>query len=169
MESTTFQQLFIFITAALCGIGLGILFDIFRIIRKMTKPSYIRIGIQDMLYWIAAAVLVFWYIFTFNNGELRWFEFAGVFLFGLLYNYTLSKFMVKIGVFLCIIFKKIAIIIIKIVLMPIALLYRIFKKPFFLVLSATGKGARRYHRMQRGFFSKIRQSLQNFCKIFKKV
>lgn len=169
MDITASQQVYVFAAAAICGIGLGILFDIFRIIRKIRKPSMVGISMQDVLYWLAAAILVFWYIFTFNDGELRWYEFAGVFLAGYIYNMTLSKYTVKIGIFLCRFLEKMAVIIIKILLVPIVFFYRLIKKPLFVVFNATGRGAKRYRRLQKGVSSKILQSLQNFWKIFKKV
>lgn len=169
MQVTIAQQIFIFLTAVLCGVSIGILFDIFRIIRKLSNPTKASVNIQDTLFWLASAILVFWYIFTFNKGELRWFIFVGVFLSGWLYNLTISKYFIKIGIFLVNLLKKASIFLLKVILLPIAFIYRLIRKPLIFVFNATGRGARRWSRMRKDIFGRFSQSLQNFYKIYKKI
>lgn len=108
----------------LTGIVIGVLFDIFRIIRRSFKTPDFLTYIEDILFWLMAGIILLFTIFTFNNGEIRLYIFVSL-LFGLtIYLLTLSKFFIKINV-------KIIGIIRKIVCYPIKLIYNFIKKFIF--------------------------------------
>lgn len=108
----------------LTGIVIGVLFDIFRIIRRSFKTPDFLTYIEDIVFWLLAGIILLFTIFTFNNGEIRLYIFVSM-LFGLtLYILTLSKFFIKINV-------KIIGIIKKIVCYPIKLIYSFIKRFIF--------------------------------------
>ena len=91
----------------LTGIVIGVLFDIFRIIRRSFKTPDFLTYIEDILFWLMAGIILLFTIFTFNNGEIRLYIFVSL-LFGLtIYLLTLSKFFIKINVKIIGIIKKI--------------------------------------------------------------
>ena len=108
------NQAYVFFIFILNGLIIGILFDIFRILRKSFKTSDFRTNLQDILFWIITGLILLFSIFKFNNGELRAYIFLGVFLGVSMYMLLFSKTFIKINVFIvnCIktIFKYIFII-----------------------------------------------------------
>lgn len=118
------NQLINMLLFILTGIVIGVLFDIFRIIRRSFKTPDFLTYIEDILFWLMAGIILLFTIFTFNNGEIRLYIFVSL-LFGLtIYLLTLSKFFIKINV-------KIIGIIRKIVCYPIKLIYNFIKKFIF--------------------------------------
>ena len=114
------NQLINMLLFILTGIVIGVLFDIFRIIRRSFKTPDFLTYIEDILFWLMAGIILLFTIFTFNNGEIRLYIFVSL-LFGLtIYLLTLSKFFIKINV-------KIIGIIKKIVCYPIKLIYNFIK------------------------------------------
>ena len=100
------NQAYLFLIFTLNGFIIGLLFDFFRILRRSFKTSNFVTYIEDILFWIITGFLVLYSIFTFNNGEIRFFMFLGIFIGVLLYLIILSGFMIRINVYLITIFKK---------------------------------------------------------------
>lgn len=122
------NQLYIFLCFFLTGVIIGILFDIFRILRKSFKTWDIITYIQDFIFWILTGIILLYSIFTFNNGELRAFVFVGILLGITLYILLISKYFVKTSV-------KIVSIIKEILYFPINKIYNFTKKYIFKPVS----------------------------------
>ena len=75
MVSNQFYLFLIFITN---GILIGIFFDFFRILRKSFQTSDAITYIEDLLFWILTGFSVLYYIFVFNDGEIRLFMFLAI-------------------------------------------------------------------------------------------
>ena len=75
-----FEQAYLFFIFVLNGFLIGIVFDIFRISRKVFKTPNIITYIEDVVFWFIAGFLTLFTIFKFNNGELRAYIFIGQFL-----------------------------------------------------------------------------------------
>ena len=124
MNLNIYNQLFNLFIFIITGIVIGILFDIFRIIRKSFKTPDIITYIEDIIFWIAAGCILLFTIFTFNNGEIRIYVFIGL-IFGLaIYMLTLSKYFIKVNVTVLNIIKKV-------VWYPISIIYNFIKKIIF--------------------------------------
>ncbi len=121
------NQLYIFLCFFLTGIVIGILFDIFRILRRSFKTWDIVTYIQDFIFWILSGVILLYSIFTFNNGELRAFVFIGILLGITLYILLISKYFIKIAV-------KIILIIKKILFYPINFIKKHIIKPIYKII-----------------------------------
>lgn len=121
------DQAKIFLIFALNGIIIGILFDIFRILRKSFKTSDIITILEDILFWIFTGIVILYSIFIFNNGEIRLFMFIGIFLGTILYMLLLSKYIIKISVKIILILKKVFKFIFKILIFPMQKTYIIIK------------------------------------------
>lgn len=92
------SQLICLISFTFTGITIGILFDIFRILRKSFKTADWLTYIQDILFWLIAGFIILFSIFAFNNGEIRVYVFIGIVLGIVLYMLTLSKYIIKFSV-----------------------------------------------------------------------
>lgn len=125
------NQAYLFLIFTINGIIIGLLFDIFRILRRSFKTSDVMTYIQDILFWILTGLILLYSIFTFSNGEIRFYMFLGVFLGCLIYMLLFSKYFIKINVKIILVLKKIIGRILSIVLFPINIIIRFIKKIFF--------------------------------------
>lgn len=125
------NQGYLFFIFVLNGCLIGIIFDFFRILRKSFKTSDIITYIEDILFWILTGISILYFIFVFNNGEIRLFMFLGIAVGITLYMLIFSSFFIKINVTIILFFKKIIIKILKIILIP----FKFIKKTFFKPIS----------------------------------
>lgn len=126
------NQAYIFLIFILNGFLIGLLFDIFRILRKSFKTKDIITYCQDILFWLISGGIILYSIFKFNNGEIRGFIFIGIAIGVLIYMLLFSKIFIKIN--LCVInfIKKLFYFII---IIPIKFISNIIKKLFFKPIS----------------------------------
>ena len=118
------NQTYLFIIFTIVGIIIGILFDIFRILRKSFKTKDIVTYIEDILFWILTGIIILFSMYRFSNGELRFFMIIGIIMGTLMYMITFSKYVIKISVFVINIFKIW-------ILYPFKVLIKISKKIIF--------------------------------------
>ena len=140
------NQAYLFLVFSLTGVVIGILFDLFRILRRTIKTSNIITYIEDVLFWILTGLLILYNIWFFNNGEIRIFMFLGVILGVLIYMSTLSNIIIKV-------FTKILQTIIKVLELPFKTLKNIFKKIITLILPIFTKITKKLTN-KRGNFEK---------------
>ena len=106
------NQTYLFIVFSLTGIGLGVLFDFFRALRKTFKTPDLVTYLEDIIYWILAGIIVLYNIWFFNDGEIRIYMILGILIGAVIYTLTLSTIFIKINYFIMIIkdIKKICIL-----------------------------------------------------------
>lgn len=115
------NQAYTFIIFVINGMIIGILFDIFRIIRKTFKTSDFITYIEDTIFWILSGIVTLYFIFNFNNGEIRAYIFLGILLGISTYILVISKHFININTFIVEKVKKI----IQIIISPIQKIIRI--------------------------------------------
>lgn len=113
------EQLLCLIAFTVTGLVIGVLFDVFRILRRSFKTADWLTTLQDILFWILAGSITLFSIFKFNNGEIRSYIFIGIALGVLIYMLTLSKYIVKYSVIIIKFIKKI-------ISYPVNLIFKIF-------------------------------------------
>ena len=116
-----FNTVFIFF---LTGICIGLLFDFFRIQRKVLKTCDFITYIQDILFWIVSGLIIIFVIMKYTNGVIRIYMVLGIILGILIYFLIISKYIMKI--FVCIL--SFLLNIIGKLLFPIKKIYKIIKK-----------------------------------------
>ena len=145
------NQAYLFLVFSLVGIIIGILFDFFRILRKTIKTNDIVTYIEDILFWIISGIIIIYTMYVFCDGQLRFFMIMGIVIGTALYMVTISKYVIKISVFLI---KKKK----KIIIYPIKLLIKVFKKiifrPIFIICVNFRKNILNFVKKYRGFFAK---------------
>jgi spore cortex biosynthesis protein YabQ len=90
-----------FLTMALmigCGLGLGVIFDIYRVLSDKLNLSRWVIAILDITYGLIAAVAVFRVLYYSNYGQLRFFIFVALILGIYLYYKRFIKRVIQIVV-----------------------------------------------------------------------
>ena len=132
------EQIKLFIIFFTTGIIIGVLFDIFRIIRKAFKISDMHTCIEDIIFGVLTGILLIFVIFIYNNGSLRFYMILGMALGIITYLFTVSKYFIKINVKIIKFIQKIILKLVNIILVPIkflkGLFAKTFNKPFTLLI-----------------------------------
>lgn len=125
-----------------CGIIIGIFFDIFRILRKSFKTPNLVTYIEDTIFGVITGLFIIFMFFVFSDGQLRFYIFISILLGAIIYFFTISKYFIKINVSIILLLKKI-----------FAFLISPFKKvAIFLVI----KPLRIVENRVKSLFSKIK-------------
>lgn len=95
MSIDIYQEIDIFLKAIFLGAGLCIIYDIFRILRRVHKKGTIITGIEDMIFCIFASLVIFSFMYNMNGGIIRVYIFVGIFIGIALYEAAFGKYVVK--------------------------------------------------------------------------
>lgn len=125
MVENQVQTFLIFIAI---GTIIGVLFDIFKSIRKNFKTPDIITYVEDFFFWIITGVILIYSIAVFNQGQIRGYIFLGVFLGSLTYSLTISKISVIIFSSVIKFLKVVFVLLIQGLFLPIKFL----KKPIII-------------------------------------
>lgn len=125
------NQAYLFLIFSINGILIGILFDIFRILRRSFKTKDIVTYIEDIIFWILTGLLILYSIFTFSNGELRLYMFIGIFIGCILYMLLLSKYFININVKIVLFIKKVLTKILLVLIIPFKIIFKFLRKILF--------------------------------------
>lgn len=129
------NQAYLFSIFIANGIIIGILFDFFRILRKVFKTSDFVTYVEDLLFWILTGSIILYSIFVFNNGEIRLFMFLAVIIGVVSYMILLSSHVIKVNVKIINILKKILLKIFAILVLPLRFIYKFIRKIFLRPIS----------------------------------
>lgn len=86
------QELGVFYSTIYGGIAVGLLFDIYRSLRRNFKVIRYLSLIFDSLFWLMVTILTFITINAVENFNLRYYHIIALFIGFLLYYSTISKF-----------------------------------------------------------------------------
>ena len=114
------NQAYLFLIFNITGIIIGLLFDVFRKLRKSFKTKDIITYIEDIIFWVLTGMILLYTIFTFSNGEIRFYMFVGVFIGCMLYMLMFSKYFININVKIIKALKKV----INILIIPIKIIFK---------------------------------------------
>lgn len=91
MSEMFLKELWIFSYSCLLGLGLGILYDVFRIIRMLINKRNITIFLQDIIYFIVSGFVTFIFVLGINEGQSRFYILAGEGIGWIVYHITLGE------------------------------------------------------------------------------
>lgn len=91
MNEDIHAELSLLLHSLTLGMLIMILYDFFRIFRKLIKHSVWATAFEDLLYWLVSGVCIFIMLYKENDGNLRWFVVVGIFAGMLIYNGTISR------------------------------------------------------------------------------
>jgi spore cortex biosynthesis protein YabQ len=141
------QQTIFFLQAALLGAALGFFYDAFRITRMAIPTSSLVVFIEDVLFFICAAVCTFFFLMQTIHGQVRFFIFIGEAIGALLYFMAISPTIMKISHTIIKVFKSIVRLIIRWIFLPVLKLIRavilIILKPVFFIAKFIKKTAQK--------------------------
>jgi spore cortex biosynthesis protein YabQ len=146
------NQAYLFGIFILNGFLIGLLFDIFRILRKSFKTPDFITYLEDICFWIITGFIILYSIFKFNNGELRAFIFVGIFCGVLTYILLFSKIFIKANLFIINLLKRACYFA---VIVPFSFISKILRRIIFKPISF--------------LIINLRKSLSNFILKIKKL
>ena len=101
-----------FLATAVAGAVLGILYDCFRILRRVLYHKTVATTIEDAVFWIISTLLMFAFLLERNFGDIRGFIFMGLALGAVLYFTMISRFFTKFAMMMLRWLKKMLLVII---------------------------------------------------------
>lgn len=131
MELSYIKEALVFLITLLGGMVIGVVFDIYRVIKDATYKNVVFYTLSDLIVWIVLSILAFETVFIANSGSVRWFEIIALLVGYILYTVTISKYFLKLLRILIRLLKNIIMLIIK----PLIILFNIIKKPFCFMFS----------------------------------
>ena len=141
MYNGIWYQAFLLAVFVALGMVCAFVFDTLRVSERFVRSNILVSVFKDILFWIITTALVFAICLRFNNGEIRFFMFAGVLFGALAYFNTVSKYVIKILVFAINIIKK---IVFAVVFVPLRFLLKLINKPLFIAFSFSKTGIMKF-------------------------
>lgn len=139
MSQNIMNEVTFFAHSFLLGIVITIAYDGFVVLRRVIRHNLVMISLEDMIFWIACAIGVFYMLVEENNGILRWFAVFGATLGMLVYKESVSDLFVNMAATLIRAVLRVFSRIMRFLLRPIRFLGRKF---FHIMKKFTKKGQR---------------------------
>lgn len=92
------QEALFFGISIVVGAGLFLLYDVLRIFRRIVPHGNIWIGIEDFVYWLICAGMVFVMLYRENDGMMRGYALIGLVAGMFFYYLLLSRYVVRVNV-----------------------------------------------------------------------
>lgn len=90
MSQNIVNEITFFLHSLLMGMAISLVYDVFLISRRLIRHNLLMISMEDMIFWIACAIGVFYMLYEENNGILRWFAVFGATIGMIAYKKTIS-------------------------------------------------------------------------------
>ena len=90
MSQDIVQEVTFFLHSILMGLIITFAYDWVRIFRRLFKHGRVLTSVEDLLYWFACGISVFYMLYRENSGVLRWFAVMGATL-GMLFYKAIMK------------------------------------------------------------------------------
>ena len=155
MTLSPVAELSLFGTCLLCGIAIGVLFDLFRIPRRVFSLTPTLTLLSDLGFCIAAGLLTVFTLFRANGGVLRGFEVVAILAGFIGYLLTLSRLLLPLLVFLV----RIVLTAIKNFLFFVTFPLRICKRPAIILCVSFRRFLHRRKRHFKSVGSRFRRTL----------
>ena len=111
------------------GGAAGLLFDLFRVLRRVIPHSALWVQLEDALYWALVLLTVLYVLLNRAGGELRVYMLLGFSIGMVLYFSVCSRVIVRVLVWLAELVKRFAGLVLYGLLWPFRLLRRVFYIP----------------------------------------
>ena len=134
------DQLPVILSFFACGMISGIISDFLCIKRRYFKENRIIIFIDDFLFMIINAIIVIFNAYSFNDGNMKWYEIPMMFFGFVIYKKTFSRLFIKAVCFITGLIIKL----VKMIFVPLKIIYEfVLRKTERIQLSAYTSKKRR--------------------------
>lgn len=165
------RQAMIFLMTITLGCCFCFLYDVIRIIRRIIPHKNILIQVEDGIYWSFISLMMFYFMLYTSYGEIRVFSVIGVFIGMILYAFIISPIFMKISTYIINFMKKVFLVILNILLMPIKFVVGFFTPTFVFIHNFTRKKFAKYKDVSRksaNYMQRKRKRIFNEIKIILK-
>ncbi len=100
MDYLPYSQEYMLAVSIMAGMLLGGLWDIYRLLRHYIKLGNFGTAIGDVVYWFISIYIGVTLIFDLSYGNVRFFILMGFMLGALLYFYGISRYILKLFIFI---------------------------------------------------------------------
>ncbi len=157
-----------FAAAILSGAIIAFLYDLLRISRRIVPTNAPAIGVEDIVFFVAAAVILFYAAYVKNHGEIRWQGFLGCGLGISAYAFLMRNRFVNLGTTFVKWLIKSTLRLLCVAAFPIKIILRALKKPIDIIAWYTGSRLRRAKRIARCGSAKAKMRLKAALSLRKK-
>ncbi len=91
MQNNLTLELTVFAGAAAAGVLAAFVYDLFRLKRRILKTPSSLLNVEDVLFWIFSALVLFIAAYALSSGETRSYFFLGCLLGAVVYRTLLSR------------------------------------------------------------------------------
>lgn len=148
MDYLPFSQEYMIAVAIMGGMLLGFIWDIYRLIRHFIKMGSTGTAIGDIIYWIISIYIGVQIIFDLSYGNVRFFILMGFMMGALLYFYGISRYILRLIIFIVNTILKFIKKIINLLIGPLKYIFKQIKIILYPVKlkyeSARNKAKKRY-------------------------
>lgn len=150
-----------FAASLIAGIVAAFIYDLLRVSRRILGSGDGLVNLEDILFLAAAAVIMFGAAYIKNSGEVRWQGFIGFGGGAGLYAAVVKNRFLNVSTAIIKWLVKLAERVIKILLFPIRLIFKIFRRPVNVVMWYTGQGIRRTKSLVRRSGDRLSLRIKN--------
>jgi len=130
-----------FLVSALGGFILGVVYDIFRVFRRIVRHKTAFTTVTDAVFWIISTLLMFYILLYINSGQFRGYFVLGAVLGCVIYLCTLSPLFIKLSLAVLYKIKRLILIVTEAVTAPFRWLYNLLRpKAAFIYRTSRRKG-----------------------------
>lgn len=127
MDYLPYSQEYMLAVSVMGGMFLGFIWDIYRLLRHYIKLKSAGTAIGDIVYWILSIYIGIQLIFDLSYGNVRFFILMGFMLGALLYFYGISRYILKVLIFIVDTILKVVKQTINLLLVPVKFIIRQLK------------------------------------------
>ncbi len=171
LSMATQAQIFLMTVAS--GFIIGFVFDCLRVFRRTVKHPNFLTQIEDIVFWVAVSLFMFYVMLTENYGEIRFYAILGAAIGAVIYFETLSRLFLPVSVAIVNFIKKVLQVTFNILLAPFRFLVYLLSFPARFIGKTLEKaqnrtlvGLRRLKKYGRIKYRKVRKE---FSVILKKT
>lgn len=128
-----------FLYALLLGGVIGVLYDVFRVSRVAFRLSWLLVLLQDILFFLLAALLLWRYFLLQSSGEVRIFAVLGVLLGWVIYFFTLGCLVMRLASLIIRVITRMTVAILTPVKKTAAITKKILDKQVKLIISGKNR------------------------------
>ena len=92
LQINIIDQFYIFLISINYGLILGVIYDLYRVFSYYSKAKKILTAIEDILFWLIIASVVFFFLFNKTGGIIRGFVIFGFVIGFIFYLKVISKY-----------------------------------------------------------------------------
>lgn len=166
---TVGKEVYVFLSCVLGGMIVAFIYDVFRAGRRAIKSGNLIIYFEDFIYWIIAAFVLFGIVYYSNDGEIRGYVFIGAIQGIIIYALLLSRVVMKVFLLIIGIIYKIIVTLFNFLLIPVKIVYKIFRVPARIISCLFVKGGRKVKRIGRVRLEKLKMFKIYIKNIRKKI